>query len=469
MKRLLLVGILVALLAVAAALAWNTASRDRQYRRLIEAGDGALTSGQTFLAIESFSGAIALKPASMLGYLKRGETYRRHGDLAAAVRDLRKASVLDRAATRPLEQLGDVHFAQGQFARAADRYQAYLRLDDRSPRLLYKRGLALYANGNAAAAVTPLRQAVHLDERFAEGYYLLGICLRAQWQQPEALWALQRAVRLAPGLMPARETLADLFNDLNRQSDRIEQLDALAALEPDRTDRYVALAMARAESGRTDMAALVLRRAAERRPDDMRVYTAIATVWLRIAAAQNDPGALARALDATRTIIAHGEPTPADLLLHGRALLLSGNAAGALPALRAAIAQLPVDPAAYEALATAAESADRLLEAKDALERLRLLARDERADAALCGRIAALALRLKDPGDAVRWLDRAVRATPHDAALLPRLAEAQLASGAPDLARETVERAVAAGISSPTLQHVTAQLAKGGFAADRRP
>ena len=64
MKRLLLVGILVALLAVAAALAWNTASRDRQYRRLIEAGDGALTSGQTFLAIESFSGAIALKPAS---------------------------------------------------------------------------------------------------------------------------------------------------------------------------------------------------------------------------------------------------------------------------------------------------------------------------------------------------------------------------------------------------------------------
>src|SRR5688572_16541982 len=150
MKRLLLVGILVALLAVAAALSWNTASRDRQYRRLIEAGDGALTSGQTFLAIESFSGAIALKPRSMLGYLKRGETYRRHGDLAAAVRDLRKASVLDRTATRPLEQLGDVHFAQGQFARAADRYQRYLLLDDRSPRLLYKRALALYAHGNAA-------------------------------------------------------------------------------------------------------------------------------------------------------------------------------------------------------------------------------------------------------------------------------------------------------------------------------
>jgi tetratricopeptide (TPR) repeat protein len=460
MKRLVLVGTLVALLAVAAALAWNTASRDRQYRRLIEAGDGALTSGETFLAIESFSGAIALKPGSMLGYLKRGETYRRHGDLPGAVRDLRKASVLDRTATRPLEQLGDVHFAQGQFARAADRYQAYVRLDDRSPRVLYKRALALYADGNPAAALGPLRQAVHLNDRFAEGYYLLGVCLRAQRQQPEALWALQRAVRLAPGLMPARETLAALFDDLNRQSDRIEQLEALAALEPDRTDRYVALAMARAETGRTSMAALVLGRAAERRPEDMRVYTALATVWLRIAQEQDDPAALARALDATRTILGHGEPTPADLLLHGRALLLSGDAAGALPMLRAATAQLPVDPLALDTLATAAERAERLPEAKDALERLRTLARDERGQAAICARVASIALRLKDPGDAVRWLERALQATPRDATLLPRLAEAQLASGAPALARETVARAEAAGISSPTLVQVSAQLAK---------
>ena len=60
MKRALLVGTVVAALAVALALAWNTASRDRQYGRLILAGDSALASGQTFLAIESFSGAIAL-------------------------------------------------------------------------------------------------------------------------------------------------------------------------------------------------------------------------------------------------------------------------------------------------------------------------------------------------------------------------------------------------------------------------
>jgi tetratricopeptide (TPR) repeat protein len=458
MKRTLLVGILVAVLGVAGALAWNTVTRDRQYQRLVAAGDAALAAGQTFLAIESFSGAIALKPASMLGYLRRGETYRRHGDLAAAVRDLRKATVLDRTATRPLEQLGDVHVAQGYFGRAAERYQAYLRLDDRSPRLLYKLALARYAQGHAAEAIPPLRQAVSLNDRFAEGYYLLGVCLAARQQRAEALRSLQRAVRLAPGLTAAREALAGLFKTMDRPADRIEQLEALAALEPDRTERSIALALARAETGRTNMAVLGLGRAAERRPDDLRVYTALASIWLRIAEAQDDAAALDKALEATSTVIAHGRPTAEDLLLHGRVLLLKGDAAGALPVLRDAASRVPVDLEACEALASAAEQTGALSDARDALERVAVLARDERTQASTYARIAAIALRQKAPADAVRALERALQATPRDATLLPRLAEAQLAAGEPDLARATAHRAVAAGIDTPTLHRVTARL-----------
>ncbi len=75
----------------AAAVAYTAAVRDREYRRLIAAGEAALASAQTSVAIEAFSGAIALNPDSMLAHLKRGETYRRHGDLKAAFRDLREA------------------------------------------------------------------------------------------------------------------------------------------------------------------------------------------------------------------------------------------------------------------------------------------------------------------------------------------------------------------------------------------
>jgi tetratricopeptide (TPR) repeat protein len=139
---------------------------------------------------------------------------------------------------------------------------------------------------------------------------------------------------------------------------------------------------------------------------------------------------------------------------------LSGDEAAALPVLREAAAQVPADSRAYETLATAAERATLLQESKDALERVAALARDERTQAAAYARIAALSLRLHDSADAIRWLERALRATPRDATLLPRLAEAQLADGAPDLARETFIRAVAAGVDSPALQRVSAQLEK---------
>ena len=50
---------------------------------------------QTYGAIEAFSGALALKRDSMLAYLKRGDTYRRRGELTAASgEELRAVPVL---------------------------------------------------------------------------------------------------------------------------------------------------------------------------------------------------------------------------------------------------------------------------------------------------------------------------------------------------------------------------------------
>ena len=95
----------------AAALAYQAAARQRDYSALLARGDAALRDDQTFDAIEAYSGAIALRPDSMLAYLRRGETYQRRGDrgdLEAAARDFRTAAALDPTATRPLEELGDV-------------------------------------------------------------------------------------------------------------------------------------------------------------------------------------------------------------------------------------------------------------------------------------------------------------------------------------------------------------------------
>src|SRR5712691_24138 len=130
--------LLLVLTTIGGALAYQAAARDRDYRALLASGDAALRDDQTFGAIEAYSGAIALRPDSMLAYLRRGETYRRRGELEAAAKDFQTASVLDSTATRPLDELGDIRYMQARFARAADTYESYLRLDDRAPRVSYK-------------------------------------------------------------------------------------------------------------------------------------------------------------------------------------------------------------------------------------------------------------------------------------------------------------------------------------------
>ena len=444
----------VALVVTAGTFAWTTAVRDRDYRRLVAAGDAAVGADQTFVAIENYSGAIALKPDSMLAYLKRGETYRRLGDLNAALRDLRTASTLDPTAPRPLERLGDVLYAERRYGRAADRYNEYIRLDDRSPRLLYKLALARYQDGRADAAIPVLRQAIRLNDRYAEAYYLLGLCLQARRLNNEALWALQRAIRTAPALTAPREALAALFGTLGRSSERIEQLEALAALESGRVARQVDLALAYAASGRTELAVVTLGRAAERFPNDIAVYTALASIWLQPAETRGDHAALAKALEATRTIIARRSPTAQDLLLHGRALMLSGDVESALGAFREATAQLPVQPVAFERLATAAELAGRAAEARDALVRYLALLPDGRRQAVVAARIADVSARLRQPAEAVRWQTRAVEENPADGRLLARLAELQITTGDRHLARTTLARAIAAGAPPEAIRRV---------------
>ena len=198
MKRGVLVAAGGAVLLAGAVFAWNAVRQEREFRRLISAGDAALVLDQTFEAIEDFSGALALKNDSMLAHLKRGDSYRRRGELSAALRDLREASLLDPTATRPLELLGDVNVAMGRYERATELYRRYVTLDDRAPRILYKLALAYYRNGQAPLAIEPLRRAVALDERLVEAHYLLAMCLRDRKRDAEAVQSLTRALQINP-------------------------------------------------------------------------------------------------------------------------------------------------------------------------------------------------------------------------------------------------------------------------------
>lgn len=471
-KRIVLAVLLVGL-CVAAAYELLASRREGDYRHLIDRGEAALARDDTFAAIEAFSGAIALKDDSMLGYLKRGEAYRRRHQLDtasrdprqvseldpaadAAMRDLRRAAELDPLAPRPLELMGDISYALLRYDRAAERYQAYVQLDDRSPRVLYKLALAQYSAGRAPAAARALQQAIAIDDRFAEASYLLGLCFRDMQKPRDSLRALEAAVRIAPAMLHAREELGDLYGRLGRREDRIVQLEELARLDPG-PSRQVTLGLAYARAGQFDRAVTTLGRASELYPDYSSTYVALGRVWLE-KAQPPDRLDLMKALGALEGAVGTDDSSEA-LMLFGRALLLSDSDVLAERVLQQATQKRPADPLSFYYLAEAAERLGHPDTARRALVDYRALEGDDgdpRRRAAQVLRIADLSMKAGDAAGAAGWYQRVVDSGGASLPVLVHLTEAQAQSGAIDAARATVARALELDPTSPqalALQH----------------
>jgi tetratricopeptide (TPR) repeat protein len=452
-------AVLLVLVCVATAYELAALRREGEYRQFIDRGEAALARDDTFSAIEAFSGAIALRSGSMLGYLKRGEAYWRRHQLDApshdvrqvgaldpaadaAMRDLLRAAELDPLAPRPLELMGDISYSLLRYDRAAERYRAYVELDDRSPRVLYKLALAQYSGGRPSAAVRALQQALAIDDRFAEADYLLGLSYRDMQKPREALRALETAVRLAPPMLQAHEELGELYGRLGRRADRIGQLEELAGLDPS-PSRQVALGLAYARDGQFDRAVTTLGHASETYPDYSYTYVALGRVWLE-KSQPPDRLDLMKALGALEGAAGKDESSEV-LTLLGRTLLLSDQDGLAEHVLQQAAGKLPADPLAFYFLASAAERCGHFDAARRALVDYRALEGDDgdpHRRTAQVLRIADLSMKAGDAGGAAAWYQRAIDTGGANMTLLIRLTEAQLKSGALADARTTVARAL---------------------------
>lgn len=353
MNRSVILGVGAAALVAAVAVTWIHVRQEREFRRLLAVGDVALVRDQTSVAIEAFSGAIALKSNSMIAYLRRGDTYRRRGELPAALRDLRHAESLDPTAPQPAELLGDVNAAMERYEQSARDYRRYVSLDDRAPDVLYKLGAAYYREGDADAAIEALRKSIALDPRAAEPHYLLGVCLRDAHRVDDAVRELARAVTLNPVLTAPHEALAEMYGASGHRREQIEQLETLAALEPARPQRLVDIGLTYEHLGLGEAALETLQHAADRYPGSSVVATALGRVWLDIAEVGHDRAAVQHALAPLQQAAAHEDATSETLTLYGRALLLSGDAKTAEAVLKRAAGRGPTDPAAYLYLADA--------------------------------------------------------------------------------------------------------------------
>jgi tetratricopeptide (TPR) repeat protein len=417
MKRMLAAAALLAGGAVVAALAYQAAARDRDYRALLAQGAAALAEDQTFGAIEAYSGAIALRPDSMLAHLRRGEAYQRRHELEAATNDFRRAADLDPSATRPLEALGDVLYERGRYERSAEVFERRLAVDSLSARVFLKLATARYRGGQIEQALTAAREAVRLDETLADAHYLIGICLRDKQQPAEAAAALEKAAAIAPALVPAREELAELYSALGRRGDELEQLQLIAVLDRSRPERQIAVALAQARAGQDELAVLTLGHALDRTPGHPLIYGSLGQIWLRQAVSRSDMVALGKALEALERAAATDDATSAILGAYGRALLMDNQIEAAERVLLQATRRYPIDPSTLATYAAVAERLNHPAEARSALIDYGALVTDEPDFGARAASVARLSLRLQDPTTAAAWIARGLEKDPGNAAL----------------------------------------------------
>lgn len=437
--------VLVAVAGVAGALAYAALANEREFERLMAEGDRAVTAERHFQAIEAFSGAIALKPDSMLARLKRGAVYQNQGEFEAALRDLRDAVDIDPGALLAIELLGDVSISLNRAERAIERYEAYIALDERTARIHYKLGLSRYRAGRVEAAAAALQQALKLDPSLGDAQYVLGLVLRDQNQLPAARRAFEEAARRSPASQTeAREALAEVYLLEGEHTKAINELEALAALDTARADRLVAVGLAQARAGREDAAVITLSRAVDRFPDAPRAYAALGHVWLTSAQRRGDRVALNKAIEALEQAAGRSDASSDTFAELGRAWSLAGDMRAAERALRQAVARLPVPPDAYLQLADVTVRDGRIQDARDALLKYATLVGDEKPLAEVSARIADLSMRLGEPVLAVRWFDRAIDESGPSPGLQLRLADAAWKSGDLSRAHQVVDEGLAA-------------------------
>ena len=430
--------------AVGAAMVYQRISDDRQFRRLVAEGERALDTGQSYLAIEAFSGALAFRPDSMVAYLRRGEAYRAQGRDEEAVRDWRQATRLSPDAPQPLIALGDLFDAQGDYVRASEWYgQAAERLGDEDPSLLYRLALARYRSGAAGSAIAPLTRAVARNNASAEAHYLLALLHRDTGNPISAVESLKTALTLSPGLTPAREELADVYRAQGRSVEEMAELQALA--RDGQPGRKLAIGLAEARQGQLDAALGTLNAALADAPQDSRILLAIGRVLLARAERHSDADAATRAVSILESAMAGTARRSEGLALYGRALYLAGNLTEAERVLRNAVATSPVHTEAFGFLADAAERLGHDVSARDALMNLDAIEGDTATSAVRISRarrIAELSMRTGEPRIALTFITRVIDATPHDASALGLLAESRWRLGQDDEARTILRRAL---------------------------
>ena len=252
------------------------------------------------VAVEELTAFLAAEPDAPLARRYRAIAYQHAGRYADAVADI-----------QALEARGP------------------LSLDD-----LTVLAEALRLAGRPQEALAALDRAAAADPRAPEPALLRGRMLRAMGRSDEAGAALKQALALDPGSAEARRGLGELALERGAVDEAASLLEANVAADPTDADALVKLGVARMRAGRIDEALALFERAVALEPDNPEAL-------LDLAGALGKSARSREAIPYFEKAIGVGGPTTAALNGLGVARLETGDAAGAVRALRESLALDP--------------------------------------------------------------------------------------------------------------------------------
>jgi len=214
-------------------------------------------------AIAHYKQVLALKPALYEAELNLGILELRSHDLADAISQLQDAAKQKPAAARPRRYLGEALLSQGDFSGAQSAFEAAVNLDPKMSIAELGLGQALIRQGKLDDALPHYKQAVALDPANKSFLMEIGTALaKSNRQQDAADLFLQ-----FPEDAAARETLGNLYLEMNRPADAVVQFEAAGKISPTPANQ-VALATAYLKNNQPDLAQPILERALAASPND---------------------------------------------------------------------------------------------------------------------------------------------------------------------------------------------------------
>ena len=305
---------------------------------------GAHAASKELAALGYFSGG-ANVPASLADPKRMAATAlamedaiaREREDPAAAARALEPIVDADPRNALARRHLALSLAAMHDYRRAVEQAKQLQAMGDDSPETMVLLGDSERLAGDAAAAIRTLDAAAKRENASTDVVNALGRALLAAGDRPAAATAFRRSLAMIPDDPEALESLADMTIEQGDLDQARTLLERLYSLDRDDARVGVKLSAVLARSGRGEDAIRMLSAIADRSPGNVDAQVNLAAALAKI-------GAPARAVVYFEKAIAAGARAP--VVWNGLAMarLQSGNAAGAIDALRRSLAAKPDQP-----------------------------------------------------------------------------------------------------------------------------